>query len=57
MPQFTIIETCHMTVEAPTAQDALDNWLNAGNEAVTAFSVEERDVLDAQGQPCSVEDQ
>lgn len=56
MPEYTIVETVHMTVEAPNAQEALDRWLGGGDEVVTSFAVEERDVLDANGEPCSVVD-
>lgn len=56
MPEFTIREVVYMTVEAESAQDALDAWLNSGNDAIQTFSVEEREVLDAQGELCEVED-
>ena len=56
MPEFTIRETVYMTIEAPTPQDALDTWLNVGNEAITSFSVEDRDVLDSSGERCDVEE-
>lgn len=45
-----------MTVSAASAQEALDGWLNTGDEVVTAFAVEERHVEDERGQICETED-
>jgi hypothetical protein len=63
MPQFIIIETIveQHCVDAPTAQEALDIWLAHGTDhpAVSGekqLSVEEREVYDANGELCEVED-
>lgn len=64
MPKFTIIEIVReeREIEADTAQDALDAWLNAGDEAMNVGSkepytqVDERWVEDENGRDCQVED-
>lgn len=49
--KFTIREVVTYELEAPSAQDALAQWLAEGNEAATFTGVHERDVLDEHGQP------
>lgn len=63
MPKFTIVEIIReeREIEADTAQDALDAWLNAGDEAMNVGSkepyvqVDERWVEDEDGRDCRVE--
>lgn len=61
MPKFTIIETVeeHRDVEADTAQEALERWLNEGQDAVSGrvyYEVKERHVEDADGNACETEE-
>ena len=61
MPRFRIVEeiTEERWVEADTAQDALDAWLNAGDEAVESgpyVEVKEREVYDETGAYCDTEE-
>jgi hypothetical protein len=58
MPKFIIQETIAFEVEGATAQDALDDWLNAGEQAPGyAFrEVSEREVFDADWNPQEVEE-
>ena len=63
MPKFTIVEIVReeREIEADTALDALDAWLNAGDEAMNVGSkepyvqVDERWVEDENGRDCRVE--
>lgn len=61
MPRFTIVELVVEThhVDAASAQEALDIWLQHGSDhpAVVSevqISVEEREVYDEAGNPCEV---
>lgn len=56
MKDFQIMERVVTTIEADNAQDALDRWLNAGEEVAKYVAVEEREVWDADGNPCEVEE-
>jgi hypothetical protein len=56
MPDFIIREHVEYTVEAESAQEALDRWLNEGDEAVKYTAVEDRDVFDTNYAPCEVQE-
>ena len=58
MTEYTITETIGFVVKGDSAQDALDAWLNEGEgaEGYAFCEVSEREVFDAQGQPCEVEE-
>jgi hypothetical protein len=58
MSKFVIRETITFTVEADTAQEALDDWLSAGEEApgYQFGEVEDREVIGPDGKHCVVED-
>lgn len=62
MPKFTIVEIVReeSEIEADTAQDALDIYINHGlpKGSETKFvSVDERWVEDADGEECETEEQ
>jgi hypothetical protein len=57
MSKFTIQETISFEVEADTAQEALDAWLQQGDKApgYSFISVDEREVTDEDGRWCPVD--
>lgn len=56
MPKFIICEEVTYAVEADTAQEALDTFLQSENRDELFFvSVDERTVTDEDGEPCDVE--
>jgi hypothetical protein len=55
--KFRIHERVEWEVDAPSAQEALDQFLSDGADAHTFIAVHERHVTDEQGNEQEVEDQ
>lgn len=58
MPKFKIVEVVReeRIVEAPTAQDALEHYLNNEYDGELNLAVEERHVEDENGEVCEIEE-
>jgi hypothetical protein len=54
--KYTIQETCDWKVEASTPQEALELWLDKGDDCAQFVAVMTRDVFDENGRQCDVED-